>query len=833
MRAATELIGRAAEVALLEETTRACRLTTVWGPPGVGKTRLVREVLDASLCSLAGADDVDGVCWAVARGLGLAPEGDVQRAVRRAVSASGRSIVLDGADAAASALSELLPTWLADPGPTLVITARRPLRLSPHEETIALAPLAREDAARLWARSLERLGHPSEPTLASAIAQRLDRLPLAIVWFAARAALLGEKAALEKLRGFSEGDDPLSSVLTQTLATLNAGDRELLALASAFEGGAGVAVFTGDELAAIERLASASLIHAEPSPGGRPRVRAYRSVIQDMRNAARADGSWERQSRRHAELVLSLFERASDAERAVLGVTERSELEVIVDRFERADPTLALSAQLRLCPLALHDGSAAVARDRLAGLVAELGETPARASLWLGRLERRLGHFDAARAHLQAAALGGETFAATIATAHIDRQESRSPEALAGYQRALDHARMLDDPRAQAIGLGEIGRMLQSVGRFREAQSHHEQAIALCRELAMPEREALERSLHARAVHRAGQVAEAIPLHEHALGRHHELGEARLAAAERGHLAFCHHELGAHDRAERLFRASVQGLARAGDIVLESIERILLARLLSDEQRLAEARLELAIVARAIEPLQLPRLELTRSFVAGLVELESGDLTAARACWRRAHALGLVPEVGFEALLPAYLALAESRLGDANAAERHFEESAAIVAGVDSVLPRAALAVIGAVLHDAPLPELDAGLVASSSDIRRALRLVVERAVLRLASDGRDMVLPDRSAVDLGRRAAPRRLLVALAEARLENPGLVMTHDALIEVGWPRERMLAEAAKKRLRTAIWTLRKLGLEPVILTRDDGYLLDPRVSIEWSR
>jgi DNA-binding SARP family transcriptional activator len=41
--------------------------------------------------------------------------------------------------------------------------------------------------------------------------------------------------------------------------------------------------------------------------------------------------------------------------------------------------------------------------------------------------------------------------------------------------------------------------------------------------------------------------------------------------------------------------------------------------------------------------------------------------------------------------------------------------------------------------------------------------------------------------------------------------------------------MRPDAARQRLRTAIWTLRKLGLEPLLLTRDDGYLLDPAVPI----
>jgi hypothetical protein len=38
-----------------------------------------------------------------------------------------------------------------------------------------------------------------------------------------------------------------------------------------------------------------------------------------------------------------------------------------------------------------------------------------------------------------------------------------------------------------------------------------------------------------------------------------------------------------------------------------------------------------------------------------------------------------------------------------------------------------------------------------------------------------------------------------------------------------------EAGQKRVRTAIWTLRKLGLGTHLVTHDDGYLLEPGVVV----
>jgi DNA-binding SARP family transcriptional activator len=116
--------------------------------------------------------------------------------------------------------------------------------------------------------------------------------------------------------------------------------------------------------------------------------------------------------------------------------------------------------------------------------------------------------------------------------------------------------------------------------------------------------------------------------------------------------------------------------------------------------------------------------------------------------------------------------------------------------------------------------------------VRRAVALARRgeaRAALRVASDGRSFSVSGGPPVDLGRRAAPRRLLVALVDARRATPGRAVSRDDLIAAGWPGERMMAEAADKRLRTAIWSLRRAGLEEALLTRDDGYLIDPLVAV----
>jgi hypothetical protein len=74
-----------------------------------------------------------------------------------------------------------------------------------------------------------------------------------------------------------------------------------------------------------------------------------------------------------------------------------------------------------------------------------------------------------------------------------------------------------------------------------------------------------------------------------------------------------------------------------------------------------------------------------------------------------------------------------------------------------------------------------------------------------------------------------RRLLDALVHQRLDAPGTSLSSHALLRAGWPGERVLAEAGSKRVRVAIATLRRLGLKSVLLTRDDGYQLDPNAAL----
>jgi hypothetical protein len=80
----------------------------------------------------------------------------------------------------------------------------------------------------------------------------------------------------------------------------------------------------------------------------------------------------------------------------------------------------------------------------------------------------------------------------------------------------------------------------------------------------------------------------------------------------------------------------------------------------------------------------------------------------------------------------------------------------------------------------------------------------------------------------LARRATLWRVLDALVEAH-ERVG-ACTSEALFRVGWSGERAEPASQKKRVQTAVWTLRRGLLGEVLSTRPEGYALSPDVRIE---
>ena len=100
---------------------------------------------------------------------------------------------------------------------------------------------------------------------------------------------------------------------------------------------------------------------------------------------------------------------------------------------------------------------------------------------------------------------------------------------------------------------------------------------------------------------------------------------------------------------------------------------------------------------------------------------------------------------------------------------------------------------------------------------------------LRISADHKKFTLPSGEVIDLSRRRAPRLLLTYLTLAHARQPGVACSWEELVEAGWPGERMTAESGKGRVYVAIYTLRKMGFDEHLVRHDDGYLLDPHLTI----
>jgi len=212
----TSFVGRADEVARVEKALQTCRLITLVGPGGAGKTRLAVEVAavvrddaldDAAdgiwFAELASVTDTADVPQAVLGAIGLRESRLLTDGTQRMTSRDARTRLLDGlADARAllvldncehliDACAHLADALLAhSPQLRIVATSREPLGIT-GESLFVVPPLGEDPAVRLFtdraaAVSPEFTLDGETRPLVIDIVRRLDGLPLAIELAAAR-----------------------------------------------------------------------------------------------------------------------------------------------------------------------------------------------------------------------------------------------------------------------------------------------------------------------------------------------------------------------------------------------------------------------------------------------------------------------------------------------------------------------------------------------------------------------------------------------------------------------------------------------------------------------
>ena len=218
----TPFVGQVDALNRLRALLEKRRLVTILGPGGVGKTRLALATATAMAAQfshirfwgLASVRDADGVRASLLTALGLPSEAPLQ-AARHALSRSARPLlVIDNAEHLVAPVALHVHRLLTEvPALTGLVTSRQPLQLR-GEARFALGPLSSEDArALLQERALDVGVVLEDDHEVDVLADRLDRLPLAIELAAAR---LDDHSTADLLTGLADRFAVLASEWADT-----------------------------------------------------------------------------------------------------------------------------------------------------------------------------------------------------------------------------------------------------------------------------------------------------------------------------------------------------------------------------------------------------------------------------------------------------------------------------------------------------------------------------------------------------------------------------------------------------------------------------------------
>jgi predicted ATPase len=260
----TSFVGRTEELASVDALLSKHRVITLCGPGGAGKTRLARQVAQhvlprmpggAWLVELAPLKDDAVVAPAVAAALGVQDErgGPLIDGLAAAIAHRELLMVLDNCEHVLDSVSSLAAELLQRCSRVQVLaTSREPLQIQ-GEAVWRVPPLTPDDALSLLGERLDA----SRGALASAeadadvltkIAERLDRLPLALELAAARARSLSLEELASKLdqrfdllqgptRGAPERHQTLRATVEWSHESLDERERVLFRRFAVFAGG--------------------------------------------------------------------------------------------------------------------------------------------------------------------------------------------------------------------------------------------------------------------------------------------------------------------------------------------------------------------------------------------------------------------------------------------------------------------------------------------------------------------------------------------------------------------------------------------------------------------
>ncbi|MFT4628823.1 MAG: tetratricopeptide (TPR) repeat protein, partial [Myxococcota bacterium] len=458
------------------------------------------------------------------------------------------------------------------------------------------------------------------------------------------------------------------------------------------------------------------------------------------------------------------------------------------------------------------------------------------------------------------------------------RLRGRLDDAGGAAREALGLAESLKNVAAEADLYRILGRVDTIKGRLDAARERFERALTLHRAAGDGYGEGHVLQDLGGLAHVEGRYEQAAECYAHALAVLREVGARQLEAIALGHLGLTELETGDPHLAHRHLSASLEILDEMGSVRMAAITRVYLAAIRMEQHEYDRAREQLNMVLATV-PLGPKRANTQLSAAAlantALLEHLSGRPEDARSYYDRF--LALAREVGAdreEGILLSYRAALEAGVGHLGRATTMFDRARELLARGDNPLLLTLLEVLEGSRHAAEARRsgqagdsagVARGLAAAekavqrarevpqgkerapyarSQDVRFAVRIVTNdldaaraslgleppmEPVLEVGPDVTWIRPPGGERIPLGRRHVARRVIAGLVRARLDSPGTAQSIDQVLEFGWPSETILWEAAMNRVYVTITRLRNLGLGDVLLTNEDGYLLDPTTAV----
>jgi predicted ATPase/class 3 adenylate cyclase len=317
------IVGRARERADVSQLLQVCRLVSLIGPGGTGKTRLALQIAaDAS------SEYEHGVCWvslasirepelveaAIAAALG------VRDSIAAHLSERQLLLVLDNFEQVVEA-APLLTTLLGLAARvTILVTSREALRLAAEHE-YPVPPLPQADAIALFtvrARSIASDFTPDDGV--AEICRRLDGLPLALELAAARIRTMSAAQILDRLgqrlllltagaRDLPERQRTLRATIDWSYELLSQDEQVLFARLSIFSGGCTLDAsedICDASLDVLDSLAAKSLVVRSSD-----RVVMLESIREYASERLEASGELTDLRTRHSQYFLRLSEEGA------------------------------------------------------------------------------------------------------------------------------------------------------------------------------------------------------------------------------------------------------------------------------------------------------------------------------------------------------------------------------------------------------------------------------------------------------------------------------------------------------------------------------------------